>query len=65
MINTDQLQINFEKKKEDDKMSYIFTGLRRKNNQISDNFELISYNEKFKPKITYSEAIQCFTIKDS
>ena len=46
-------------------MSYIFTGLRRKNNQISDNFELISYNEKFKPKITYSEAIQCFTIKDS
>ena len=43
-------------------MSYIFSGLRRKNKQISDNFELISYNEKFKPNITFNEAIQCFTI---
>ena len=44
-------------------MSYIFSGLRRKNNQISDNFELISYNEKFKPKVPFNEAVQCFTIK--
>ena len=44
-------------------MSYIFSGLERKKSQITDSFELISYNEKFKPKITYSEAIQCFAIK--